>query len=150
MTWVGLAKGLLFSAAMACGATTGHLFYLERYWPGAAMLVLTTLFLFYALSDASYSEDEAGEAYLESLADLRRTMAALSLIVAENALNGAKHIGRTLPYAPAELSKLEEDLMPLLSSLQANRKERERITQEFEKLRMRSRQSGGRRALIGK
>ncbi len=64
-------------------------------------------------------------------------------------LNGAKRIGRTLPCTPTEITKLEEDLMPLLSSLYVSRKERERILQEFDKLRTRSRQDEGRRALTG-
>ena len=148
MTWRGFAKGLLFGAGMLCGATAGNLFYFERYWPGAAMFTLTALFLFYAMSDLAYSED-AEEKDLEAVAELRKLLADVALITAENALNGAKHIGRSLPYTPAELDKLEDDLTPLLSSLQANRKERERIAQEFDKLKTRSRQSVGRRALTG-
>jgi hypothetical protein len=115
MTWRGLAKGLLFGAGMLCGATAGNLFYFERYWPGVAMFALTALCLFYAMSDLVYSEDTEEE-HLEAVAALRKALAEVALIAADNALNGAKHIGRSLPYTPAELDKLEDDQMPLLSS----------------------------------
>jgi hypothetical protein len=148
MTWRGAANGLLFCAGMLAGFAAGHLFYFERYWPGCAMFALTALFLFYALTNLRfggvYDEEfpSAGE-----LEDLRKIVANLALVVAENAIDGVKRIGRTMPPTMAELTRLEDDLMPLLDSLRADRKGREFVMQELDKLRTRSRQSEGRRAL---
>ncbi|MDR1622928.1 MAG: hypothetical protein LBS00_11190 [Synergistaceae bacterium] len=146
MTWKGFAKGLLFCAGMFGGFAAGHLFYFERYTPGAAMFLLTALFLFYALADLTPSE-ETEEEFFEMVTALQKSLGKVALMVTENALNEAKYIGRTLPSTPAEIAKLEEDLLPLLSSLQVNYKERERIIQEIDKLKTRSRQNEGRRVL---
>ena len=145
MTWKGFGKGLLFGAGMLVGATTGHLFYLERYLSGAATFTLTALFLFYAMADLEYpGEDEENSQRVE---ELRKSIADLALVVAEDAIDGAKHIGRSMPYTPAELTKLEDDLLPLLSELQVGARDREYIKQEIDKLRTRYRQTDGRRAL---
>ncbi len=152
MTWKGFAKGLLFCAGMASSVAAGNLFYFGRIVPGSALLVLTALFLFYAMTDLHHTSGAGFEGegdFLGDASDLRKALADLTVLVAENALNGAKRIGRTLPCTPTEITKLEEDLMPLLSSLYVSRKERERILQEFDKLRTRSRQDEGRRALTG-
>ena len=150
MTWNGLAKGLLFCAAMASSLTAGNLFYFERYAPGGALFALTALFLFFAMAaprGVSSTSDNEDDNFPESGAELRKTVSDLALMVAENALDGAKRIGRTLPCSPTELSKLEEDLMSLLSDLNVDRKHRERIANEIDKLRTRARQNEGRRAL---
>jgi hypothetical protein len=148
MTWKGAANGLLFCAGMLAGFVAGHLFYFERYWPGCAMFALTALFLFYALgglgSGGEYDEDFPA---VEELENLRKSLADLAILVAENAVDGVKRIGRTLPPTAAELTRLEDDLLPLLDSLRASRKGREHVMQELDKLRTRSRQGEGRRAL---
>ncbi|MDR2180095.1 MAG: hypothetical protein LBP21_07280 [Synergistaceae bacterium] len=147
MTWKGFAKGLLFCGGMFGGFAAGHLFYFERYTPGMAMFLLTALFLFYALADLTPA-DENEEEFLEIVAALQKSLAAVALVAAENAVNEAKSIGRTLPPTPAEIVKLKDDLLPLLSSLQVNYKERERLIEEIDKLKTRSRQNQGRRVLI--
>ncbi|MDR1378845.1 MAG: hypothetical protein LBJ36_07305 [Synergistaceae bacterium] len=154
MTWRKVANGLLFCAGMLAGFVAGHLFYFERYMPGCAMFTLTALFLFYALTNlhigAEYAEYDEEFSSTEELDDLRKTLANLALMVAQNAIDGAKNIGRAMPPTPAELTRLEDDLMPLLIDLQSDRKGREHIMQELDKLRTRSRQSEGRRALSDK
>jgi hypothetical protein len=151
MTWKGAAKGLLFCAGMFGGVAAGHLFYFGRYLPGCAMFVLTALFLFYAMVGPQRGEEYVEEFFsAEEVEDLRRALADLALVVADNAIDGVKRIGRTMPPTPAELARLEDDLMPLLESLQADRKRREYVIQELDKLRTRSRQSEGRRALSDK
>ncbi|MDR1977754.1 MAG: hypothetical protein LBQ42_03375 [Synergistaceae bacterium] len=146
MTWIGFAKGLLFCAGMFGGFAAGHLFYFERYLPGTAMFALTALFLFYAIADFTPVE-ESEEEFLDIVMDLQKSLGKVALAAAENAVNEAKYIGRTLPSTPAEIAQLEDSLLPLLSSLQVGYKERERIIQEFDKLKTRSRQNEGRRVL---
>jgi hypothetical protein len=70
--------------------------------------------------------------------------------VAENSLNGAKFIGRTMPCTQQELAALEDDLAAVLDSLPVAHKDKERVAQEFEKLRTRSRQTEARRVLTNR
>ena len=143
------ARGALFFAGMIGGATAGNLFYLERYMAGAAMLALTATFLFFAMSDLTYyGRDDDGE-LLEELVGQRRALAALALLLADNTVDDFKRVGRTMPSTPGELNKFEDDFVPLLNSLKVPAKERERVLQEIDKLRTRSRQDEGRRALTG-
>ena len=136
-------------AGMIGGATTGNLFYLERYIPGVAMLALTGTFLFFAMSDLAHGRKDDGEELSQALEEQRQALAALGLLLADNAIDGFKRIGRTMPGIPTELNKLEDDLIPLLGSLKVPLKERDRILQEIDKLRTRSRHGEGRRALTG-
>ena len=142
------ARGVLFLAGMIGGATSGNLFFLERYMAGVAMLALTATFLFFALSDLTYYGRSDDEELVEELIGQRRALTALVLLLADNAVDGFKRIGRTMPCTPAELNNFEDNFMPLLSSLKVSAKERDRILQEIDKLRTRSRQDEGRRALV--
>ena len=149
MTLSRFARGALFCAGMVCGATSGNFFYLDRYTAGAAMLALTTTFLFFAMSDLSYHRKDDNEEFAEALAEQQRILATLGILLADNAVDGFKRIGRSMPCTPAELNKFEDDFTSLLNSLKVDRKDRERILQEIDKLRTRSRQEEGRRALSG-
>ena len=150
MTLGSFARGVLFCAGMISGATTGNLFYMERLVPGVAMLVLTAVFLFFAIADLNRYRSTDDEEFIEALLELRQALSTVALQLADNAVDGFKRIGRTMPCTPAELNKFEGDYLPILNSLKIPRKERERITQEVEKLRTRSRQDEGRRALSGR
>ena len=55
---------ILAMGAMACGITAGHLFYLERFTSGIAMLIMTLIFLSYAMNRNVISYDYD---YCESL-----------------------------------------------------------------------------------
>lgn len=152
MTWKKISRGLLFSAGMVGGAVAGHLFYIGRLPSGTAMLALTALFLFFAMAELNIVSGRApDDDFLPGNdADFRRAVGELAAIVADNAVGNAKNIGRTLPLSPTELSKLEDVLIPVLSDLNASAGEKKRIAEEFDKLRTRSRQSEGRRALSGR
>ena len=149
MTLSQFARGLLFCAGMIGGATTGNLFYLERFMAGAAMLALTATFLFFAMSELTYYGKEDDDELMKTLAEQRQALASIGLLLADSVVDSFKRMGRTMPGVQAELNKLEDDFMPLLSSLKVHPKERERVMQDIEKLRTRSRQDEGRRALTG-
>ena len=142
------ARGVLFCAGMIGGATAGNLFYLDRIFAGFALLALTAVFLFFAMSDLAYKRDD-NEEIIEALLELQQALGALGLLLADNTVDDFKRIGRTMPCTPAELNKFEDDFIPLLNSLRVPKKERERILQEIDKLRTRFRQGEGRRALGG-
>jgi len=146
MTFGKVTKGVLFCAGMIGGTTAGNLFYLERYMPGVAMLGLTAVFLFFAMYDLTHHRRDEDDELAEALAEQQRTSAELGLMLADIAVDCFKRIGRTMPCTQAELEEFESDFLPLLNSLKVPRKERERIVQEIEKLKTRSRQNEGRRA----
>lgn len=146
MNWKKSSKILLFISGMTASLAAGHLFYLERFVAGVCFFALTALFLFYAVAEIHLTPSQQQGDNLD--ADTRKALADLSLLVAENALNAPKWIGRTMPCSSKEINDLEESLTPLLSSFGVDREERERIAQEFDKLRIRSRQDEGRRALL--
>jgi hypothetical protein len=134
---------------MLSGGAAGHLFYLERYFPGGAMFLLTALFLFYAMiASPGAGNDEKEVPY--ALTELQTTLGQLALLVAENTLNGAKSIGRTLPCTQQELSRMEDSLTALLDALPVDSGGKQGVAQEFEKLRERSRQNEGRRILTNR
>jgi hypothetical protein len=132
---------------MLSGGAAGNLFYLERYLPGGAMFLLTALFLFYAMTGLADAENDDKEEIPGSVTELRATLGRLAVLVAENALNGAKSIGRTMPCTQQELSRMEDGLTEILDSLPVERGDKQRVAEEFDKLRTRSRQSEGRRVL---
>ena len=136
----------MFFGGMLGGFAAGHLFFFERYTPGIAMFALTALFLFFALADLTPSA-EVGDEVFANLTELQKSLSALAFLVAEDAVDGAKRIGRSMPCTPAELNKLEDSLMPLLANLRVPIKDREHILQELDKLRARSRQTQGRHVL---
>jgi len=149
MTLGRFTRGVLFCAGMISGATAGNLFYIERLIAGFAMLALTAVFLFFAMSDLTYHRGNNDEYLAKTLADQQLELTTLGLLLADSAVDGLKRVGRTMPCTPTELKKFEDDIMPFLNSLEVPRKERERISQEINKLRTRSRQDDGRRALSG-
>jgi len=141
---------MLFCAGMIGGAFTGNLFFFERFVAGFAMMGLTAMFLFFAMSDLASKKGDEYEDLVDALLELQQMLAKLGIMLADDSLEGFKRIGRTMPCTPVELNKLEDDFVPLLDSLRVPKKERERILLEIDKLRARHRQGEGRRALIGR
>ncbi len=138
---------------MASSIAAGHLFYIERYPSGLALLAMTALFLFFAMAELNIKTDRQAQDdnFLPGGdADFRKAVGELAAAVADNAVNNAKNIGRTLPFSPMELAKLEDRLTSLLSDLSVPAGEKKRIAEEFDKLRTRARQTEGRRALSGR
>jgi len=132
------------------GGTAGNLFLLERFTAGFALLALTAMFLFFAMSDLARKKDDEYDDFVDALLELQKELSTLGLLMADNSVESFKRIGRTMPCTLAELNKFEDDFIPLLDSLRVSKKERERILQEIDKLRTRSRQGEGRRALVGR
>ncbi|MBQ6908835.1 MAG: hypothetical protein IJQ29_01865, partial [Synergistaceae bacterium] len=46
---------ILALGAVACGIAAGHLFYLEKFASGIAMLIMTLIFLSYAMNRNAFS-----------------------------------------------------------------------------------------------
>ncbi|MDR3230729.1 MAG: hypothetical protein LBT65_04760 [Synergistaceae bacterium] len=136
---------------MVCSVVTGYFLYLERYPVGLSLFALTALLLFFAMSDLSPAANQEllDYGFFEPDAGVRRTLTELALLTADNALNGVKNIGRALPCTPIELSALEDRLIPLLDELDVPTENKKNIVEEIDRLRARSRQTEGRKALRG-
>ena len=145
MAWEGTKRWILFAAGMFCGIEAGHLFYLDRLSAGGAFLLLAGAFLFFSQRERGRREEEPPE---EMPAEPEGSPAAgLALFVAEEALNGLKRIGRTMPPSSMEVTQLEDRLGALLGSMGVPAEDRKPLAEEFEKLKGRARRNEGRRAL---
>lgn len=144
MTWEGMMRWILFGAGMLCGIEAGHLFYLERPLAGGAFLLMTGMFLFFSLSERRRREEMISG---EEITVPEHSTAELALFVAEEALNGLKRIGRTMPPSSMEVAQLEDRLDALLASMNVPAEGRARLADEFEKIKGRARLDEGRRAL---
>lgn len=144
MTWDGATRRILFVVGMFCGVEAGRLFYLDRPSAGGAFLLLTGMFLFFSQRERREPQEEP---YEEERRESASAALDLAFFAAEEALNGLKRIGRTMPPSPMEIAQLEDRLELLLGRLGASAEERARLAEEFEKLRGRARLDEGRRAL---
>jgi len=145
MAWEGTKRWILFVAGMLCSIEAGHLFYLDRLSAGGAFLLLAGTFLFFSQRERARREEEPPEeAQVESGGG---PAAGLALFVAEEALNGLKRIGRTMPPSSMEVTQLEDRLSALLGSMGVPAEERRQLNEELEKLKGRARRNEGRRAL---
>lgn len=146
MTWERTMRRILFGAGMLCGIEAGHLFYLDRIPAGGAFLLMAGMFLYFAAGDRRRPREEApSEA---ERAEPGGLPADLALFVAEEALNGLKRIGRTMPPSSMEIAQLEDRLDALLGRLNVPAEQRARLDEALEKIRGRARRDEGRRALI--
>lgn len=145
MTWDGMTQQILFLAGMFCGVEAGRLFYLDRPLGGGGFLLMAGVFLFFSMKGRGRREEGPVE---EERVEPRDSAAALALFVAEEAVNGLKRIGRTMPPSPMEIAQLEERLDDLLIDMKVPAEERSQLAEEFEKLRGRARLEEGRRSLI--
>ncbi len=111
----GTKRWILFVAGMFCSIKAGHLFYLDRLSAGGAFLLLAGMFLIFSQMERDQHEEPPPE---EMPAESEGSIAAgLALFVAEEALNGLKRIGRTMPPTSMEVAQLEDRLNALLGSM---------------------------------
>lgn len=139
-------RWILFGAGMLCGAEAGHLFYLDRAAAGGAFVALSAMFLFFSLAGDRGMRDEE-ELFVEERPESGEILTELGLFLADEALNGFKRIGRTMPPSPMEVAQLEDRLDALLVRLGAPAAERARLAEEFERIKGHARRNEGRRAL---
>ncbi len=146
VNWERIRRWVLFGAGMLCGVEAGHLFYLERFAAGGAFLLMTGTFLLFSVMERRRGGVEE-EPPAEEGAAAGTLPSELALFVAEEALNGLRRIGRTMPPSSMEVAQLEDRLDALLARLNVPAEERARLDEEFEKIKGRARLDEGRRAL---
>ena len=139
---------ILAMGAMACGITAGHLFYLERFASGIAMLVMTLIFLSYAMNrsvisyDYNYNENDGGEPE-DIIIDTDKVLGDMALLIADISISNLKNIGRTIPASTKEITELEDKLNSLLNQSGVAAARRNALQEELDKLKGRTRLNEG-------
>lgn len=151
---------ILALGAMAAGIMAGHLFYLEKFMAGIAMLIMTLIFLSYSMSSTGrvkYSEnyddddedlDEEDDDGVNDFIDTEKVVGDMALLISEMAVNNFKNIGRTIPPSIKEITELEEKLNALLNKSGVPFGKREVLNEEFNKLKGRTRLNDGGAAIM--
>ena len=139
---------ILAMGAMACGITAGHLFYLERFASGIAMLIMTVIFLSYAMNrnvisyDYNYNESDGGEPE-DIIIDTDKVLGDMALLIADISISNLKNIGRTIPASTKEITELEDKLNSLLNQSGVAAARRNALQEELDKLKGRTRLNEG-------
>lgn len=159
---------ILAIGAMLSGAAAGHLFYLEKFTSGIAMLVMTLIFLSYAMSvydknwrfsnsgsdngdDDDEDDEKSGfEIDFENGEFIRveKFFGDISLLIADTAISSLKNIGRTIPPSIKEITDTEEKINNLLNQAGVAHAKRENLKEEFNKLKDRTRRNEGGAAIM--
>ena len=139
---------VLALGAMACAAAAGHLFYLERFASGIAMLIMTLIFLSYAMNKSAvnynYSESESDSDEPEDIIiDTDKVLGDMALLIADISISNLKNIGRTIPASTKEITELEDKLNSLLNQSGVPFARRDNLKEEIEKLKGRTRLNEG-------
>lgn len=149
---------ILALGAMASGIMAGHLFYLEKFMAGIAMLAMTLIFLSYSMSSTGHvkyyenyddddleNEDDDGA---NDFIDTEKVLGDMALLISEMAVNNFKNIGRTIPPSIKEITELEEKLNALLNKSGVPFGKRGNLNEEFNKLKGRTRLNDGGAAIM--
>ena len=143
MTWEKMTRRVLFLAGMLTGGGAAYLFYNGHVTPGAAYLVMTAMFLWFA----TRTRPEAREPQRYGIVD-DAALVEMALFLGDVAVSGLKGVGRTVPPSTKEIGQVEERLNGLLDRVGASSSERAELREEFERLRGRVRRNEGGMALI--
>ncbi|MBR1418989.1 MAG: hypothetical protein IJ576_08500 [Synergistaceae bacterium] len=137
---------ILAMGAMACAAAAGHLFYLERFASGIAMLIMTLIFLSYAMNRSvisyDYDYNESGEPE-DIIIDTDKVLGDMALLIADISISNLKNIGRTIPASTKEITELEDKLNSLLNQIGVAAARRNALQEELDKLKGRTRLNEG-------
>ena len=142
MTMDRLLRWVLFCAGIITAIFAGYMFSEAKIDWGAAWLSVTVGFLCFATrikpekQSASSSDDSSKELH------------DMAVLIAHTAVASLKNIGRTVPPGTKEIDELEEKVNSFLDVMPLNQSERDEISDEFDRLRNRTRRNEGGRALM--
>ncbi|MBQ7169726.1 MAG: hypothetical protein IJR63_07500 [Synergistaceae bacterium] len=137
-----LLRWVLFCAGIITAIFAGYMFSEAKIDWGAAWLSVTVGFLCFATrikpekQSASSSDDSSKELH------------DMAVLIAHTAVASLKNIGRTVPPGTKEIDELEEKVNSFLDVMPLNQSERDEISDEFDRLRNRTRRNEGGRALM--
>ena len=142
MTLDRILRWVLFCAGIITAIFAGYMFSEGKIDWGAAWLSVSVGFLCFATrvkadkTPASSSDDDSKELH------------DMAVLIADTAISSLKNIGRTVPPGTKEIDELEEKVNNFLDVMPLSQSERENISDEFDRLRNRTRRNEGGRALL--
>ena len=137
-------RWVLFSAGIILAIFAGYMFYIDKIPAGAAWLALSIGFLCFA-TRLKYDKNSDSES---DSSGVNNDLHDMALLIADIAISSLRNIGRTVPPSAKEIEELEGKLNKFLDAMPLESQEREEITDEFDKLRTRTRRNEGGRALL--
>ena len=141
MTLDKILRWVLFCAGIITAIFAGYMFSDSKIDWGAAWLAVTVGFLCFATRIKTEKPDSSDDDDSKDLHDL-------AVLIAELAVSSLKNIGRTIPPGTKEVDEMEEKVNNFLDVMPLSRDERDEISEEFERLRNRTRRNESGRAIM--
>ncbi|MBR1438604.1 MAG: hypothetical protein IJ697_07070 [Synergistaceae bacterium] len=141
MTLDKFLRWFLFCAGIITAIFAGYMFSSGKNDLGAAWLSVTVGFLCFATRIKIEKKPDTSDDDSKDLHDM-------AVLIAETALMSLKNIGRTVPPGTKEVDQLEEKVNNFLDAMPVSSSERERFSEEFDRLRNRTRRNEGGRAIL--
>lgn len=140
MTLDKILRWGIFCAGIITAIFAGYMFSGGKIDWGAAWLAVTVGFLCFATRikpEKPVSQD-----------DDSKDLHDMAVLIAEVAVSSLKNIGRTIPPGTKEVDEMEEKLNNFLDVMPLSSDERDEISQEFDRLRNRTKRNEGGRAIM--
>ncbi|MBQ6002083.1 MAG: hypothetical protein IJL18_04440 [Synergistaceae bacterium] len=141
MTLDKILRWVLFCAGIITAIFAGYMFSDSKIDWGAAWLAVTVGFLCFATRIKTEKPDSSDDDDSKDLHDM-------AVLIAELAVSSLKNIGRTIPPSTKEVDEMEEKVNNFLDVMPLSRDERDEISEEFERLRNRTRRNESGRAIM--
>ena len=141
MTLDKILRWVLFCAGIITAIFAGYMFSDSKIDWGAAWLAVTVGFLCFATRIKTEKPDSSDDDDSKDLHDM-------AVLIAELAVSSLKNIGRTIPPGTKEVDEMEEKVNNFLDVMPLSRDERDEISEEFDRLRNRTRRNESGRAIM--
>lgn len=141
MTLDKILRWVLFCAGIITAIFAGYMFNDGKIDWGAAWLAVTVGFLCFATRIKTEKPDSSDDDDSKDLHDM-------AVLIAELAVSSLKNIGRTIPPGTKEVDEMEEKVNNFLDVMPLSRDERDEISEEFDRLRNRTRRNESGRAIM--
>ena len=136
----------LFCAGIITAIFAGYMFYIDNIAAGAAWLAMAVGFLCFATRIRTETVEEV--IYDPDSEENNKDLHDMAVLISDIALMSMKNIGRTIPPNTKELEELETKLNNFLDLMPVDKSERKEISEEFERLKDRSRRNASGRAIL--
>ena len=141
MTLDKILRWVLFCAGIITAIFAGYMFSDGKIDWGAAWLAVTVGFLCFATRIKTEKPDSSDDDDSKDLHDM-------AVLIAELAVSSLKNIGRTIPPGTKEVDEMEEKVNNFLDVMPLSRDERDEISEEFDRLRDRTKRNESGRAIM--
>ena len=142
MTMDKFLRWTLFCAGIITAIFAGYMFSGSRIDWGAAWLSVTVGFLCFA------TRIKPEKSQSQSSDDDSKDLHDLAILIAELSVTSLKNIGRTIPPGTKEINDTEEKLNSFLDVMPLSSNERDEISEEFDRLRDRTKRNESGRAIM--